>query len=202
MKAAATDRSGGAADARVAGLEIAVMFMGSTLLTPLYVLYQREFGFSEVTLTLVYAVYVVGNLGALFFFGRLSDQIGRRRTSLPAIALGGVATLVFLFARDTPWLVVARASSGLAIGVAAAAATAWVAELIPGRDEARASTLATAANMLGITVGPLAAGLLAQFAPAPLRTIYVVYLALLGLLAWCVARLPETVPAPVATTKA
>ena len=33
-------------DARVAGLEIDVMFMGSTLLTPLYVIYQREFGFT------------------------------------------------------------------------------------------------------------------------------------------------------------
>ena len=61
--------------------------MGSTLLTPLYLIYRRMFGFSEVTLTLIYAVYVVGNLAALFFFGRLSDQIGRRRTSLPAIAL-------------------------------------------------------------------------------------------------------------------
>src|SRR5690348_13074643 len=45
-------------DARVAGLEIALMFMGSTLLTPLYVIYQRAFGFTEITLTLVYAVYV------------------------------------------------------------------------------------------------------------------------------------------------
>jgi len=64
---------------------IAVMFMGSTLVTPLYVLYQQAFGFSEVTLTLVYAAYVVGNLCALLFFGRLSDRIGRRRTTLPAM---------------------------------------------------------------------------------------------------------------------
>ena len=42
---------------RVAGLEIAVMFMGSTLLTPLYGIYRAEFGFSEITLTLVYAAY-------------------------------------------------------------------------------------------------------------------------------------------------
>lgn len=190
-------RAGGVKAARVAGLEIAVMFMGSTLVSPLYVLYQREFSFSEVTLTLIYAAYVVGNLGALFFFGRLSDQIGRRRTNLPAIALGAVTTLVFLFASSTPWLFVGRALSGLAIGVAAAAATAWIAELVPGTDKARASSLATTANMIGVALGPLLAGLLAQYAPAPLHTSYVVYLVLLGLVAWRVWSLPETVSQPV-----
>ena len=68
---------GGAAIAAVAAM-IAVLFAGSTALTPLYVIYKQAFGFSQITLTLVYAVYVVGNLGALLMFGRLSDVIGRR----------------------------------------------------------------------------------------------------------------------------
>jgi hypothetical protein len=185
-----------ASDARVAGLEIAVMFMGSTLLTPLYVIYQRAFGFTEITLTLVYAVYVVGNLGALFFFGRLSDQIGRRRANLPAILLGAVATLLFLGAASTPWLFLARMLSGLAIGIASAAATAWVSELVS--DQPRASVLASTANLAGIAIGPLLAGLLAQYAPAPLRTTFVVYLMLLVFVAWRVTCLPETVPEPIA----
>ena len=54
---------------------------GSTLLTPLYVIYRQKFGFSGVTLTLIYAAYVVGNLGALLLFGRVSDQVGRRRAA-------------------------------------------------------------------------------------------------------------------------
>lgn len=191
----------GVAAARVAGLEIAVMFMGATLVSPLYVRYQREFGFSEVTLTLVYAAYVIGNLSALLIFGRLSDQIGRRRTNLPAIALAGVATLVFLCATATPWLFIGRMLSGLAIGVAAAAATAWVAELMPGEDKSRASALATTANLIGIAIGPLLGGLLAQYAPAPLRTSYVVYLALIIWVAWRVSSLPETVRQPVARVR-
>jgi hypothetical protein len=39
----------------VAAAQIAVMFTGSTLLTPLDALYQREHGFSRLTLTLIYA---------------------------------------------------------------------------------------------------------------------------------------------------
>ena len=113
----------GSRAARLAAVLIGVMFMGSTLLTPLYLLYQRAFGFSEITLTLIYAVYVVGNIGALFFFGHLSDQVGRRRTSLPAIALAGSRPSCSSFARSTAWLFVARILSGLAIGIASGTAT-------------------------------------------------------------------------------
>ena len=59
-------RGGTGALWRVAGM-IAVIFMGSTLVTPLYVLYREVFRFSAITLTLVYAVYVVGNLASLMF---------------------------------------------------------------------------------------------------------------------------------------
>src|SRR5581483_4381463 len=80
--------------------EIAVMFMGSTLLTPLYVLYKQAFGFSEITLTLIYSVYVVGNLTALLFLGRLSDQIGRRSVSFAAFAVAGLSAVIFMAAES------------------------------------------------------------------------------------------------------
>jgi MFS family permease len=88
----------------IVAAELAVMFIGAILPTPLYPLYKQEFGFSGVTLTLIYAVYVLGNLVALLFFGRLSDQIGRRITSLPAIGFGVASAVVFALAASTPWL--------------------------------------------------------------------------------------------------
>ena len=193
---------GGRAATGVAASDLAVMFMGSTLVTPLYILYQRAFGFSDTILTMIYAAYVVGNLGALFLLGRVSDQIGRRRTVLPAIALAGLATVMFLFAKATAWLFVGRALSGLAIGLASGAATAWIAELIDGKDKSLASTAATAANYMGLAIGALLAGLLAQYAPAPLHLSYIVYLCLLAALAWFVARAQETVSRPRALGEA
>src|ERR1700722_19419999 len=62
----------------IVAVALAVMFVGAIMPTPLYPLYQRAFGFSGITLTLLYAVYVLGNLVALLFFGRLADQVGRR----------------------------------------------------------------------------------------------------------------------------
>src|SRR5262245_8975080 len=55
-----TDFRGNPAIAAVAVL-IGVLFAGSTLLTPLYVIYQERFGFAQITLTLIYAIYVAGN---------------------------------------------------------------------------------------------------------------------------------------------
>ena len=172
---------------------IAVMFMGSTIVTPLYVLYQRDFGFSDVTLTFVYAAYVIGNLCALLFLGRLSDLIGRRRTTLPAMAAAVVSTVLFLAADSTPWLVGGRIVSGFAIGIASGTCTAWLAELYPSADKSRASLVASSANFIGLAAGTLTAGLLAEYAAKPLELPYLVYLGALFAVAVMVWRTRETV---------
>lgn len=156
----------------VAG-ELAIVLAGSTLLSPLYLLYQRQFGFSDFSLTLIYSVYVLGNLLALFILGRLSDQIGRRTITWPALALAAISTLVFAFAFRTWSLFVGRLISGVATGLASGTATAWIAELHPRGDKSEAAAIASVANLTGIAVGPLVAGLLAAFGPWPLRLSYI-----------------------------
>jgi MFS family permease len=175
---------------------IGVMFAGSTLLTPLYVIYKQKYGFSGITLTLVYAVYVVGNLAALLIFGRLSDQVGRRRAALPAMAVAVLSTFVFLAADGTGALYWARALSGLGIGVAAGSGIAWLAELVGEDDKARAAMIATSTNFVGLGLGPLVAGLLAQYAPWPLHLSFVVYLVAVAVIAAMIWRTPETVKHP------
>jgi MFS family permease len=177
-------------------IALAVMFVGAILPTPLYPLYRQAFGFSGVTLTLIYAVYVLGNVAALLFFGRLADQIGRRNTSLPAIGFGIAGTLVFAFAAGTSWLFAARFLSGFSTGLAAGAATAWIAELYGDRGNGAAARIASAANFFGCAAGPLLSGLLAQFAPAPLQLSYYVYLVLLCGSAGAILFVPETVTHP------
>ena len=172
---------------------LGALYAGSTIVTPLYPLYQHEFGLSELSITLVYATYVVGNLAALFVFGRISDQAGRRPVSLTVLAVSGVSALLFLFAFHPALLFLGRAASGLAIGVGAATATAWIADLYGATDKANASRLAAAVNLAGLAVGVLAAGLLAQFAPWPLHTVYAVYLLVLVVTAVLTARTRETV---------
>src|SRR5256885_168513 len=109
----------------------------------------------------------------------MSDQIGRRRATLPAIGVGLISTVLFALATNTTWLFFARMLSGLAIGVASGTGTAWLAELYEGNDKSRATLMASAANMAGLSIGALLAGLLTQYAPWPLRLVYIVYFAVL-----------------------
>ena len=64
---------------RLVAAAFAVTMLGTTLPTPLYVLYQQELRFSTLMITVIYAAYAVGVLAALLLFGRVSDEIGRRR---------------------------------------------------------------------------------------------------------------------------
>src|ERR1700761_2088797 len=59
--------------------------------TPLYALYQRQWGFSPITPTVVFGIYAVAVLVSLLVFGRLSDYVGRRPVLLGALGIQIVA---------------------------------------------------------------------------------------------------------------
>jgi MFS family permease len=172
---------------------IGTLFAGSTVVTPLYVIYKQQFGFSQISLTLIYAAYVLGNLAALLWFGRISDEIGRRRTGIAAMAIAIASAAVFLTARSIVSLYAGRILSGLAIGIGAGTGTAWLAELIASEDKSRATVIATGANFIGLGLAGLMSGVLAQYAPAPLRLSFVVYLVVLVAVAAMVWFTRETV---------
>lgn len=181
----------------IAAAGIGLLYVGSTLLTPLYPIYRRQFHFPELIVTAVYAVYVVGNLAVLFFFGRLSDQIGRRPATLIALGITFASALLFLAASSVAWLFPARILNGFAAGLGAAALTAWIAELEPQGNRERAAVVASAANLGGLAFGAMLAGGLAQFAPWPLRLPYVIFLVLLLAMSAALGWVKETVRQPV-----
>lgn len=170
-----------------------VTMLSTTLPTPLYPLYRKEFRFSELTVTLVYAAYAIGVLAALIAFGNVSDAIGRRRVLLPGLAAAVLSAVVFLTAANLPMLFVGRVLSGLAAGLFTGTATATLVDLVPERDRARGSLVATLVNMGGLGLGPLLAGLLAEYVGAPLRVVFAVDLVLLVPAFVGVLFTPETV---------
>lgn len=168
----------------------------SAVPTPLYVLYQARDHFSSAMLTVVYGIYAAGVIGTLLLGGHVSDWLGRKRILIPALLVDVVAAAVFLAAPSLPGLLVARVVSGIAVGLATATATAYLTELHaagkPGASRRHAQLVATAANLGGIGFGPLAAGLLAQYAPAPLQLSYLVFAAALIALSLLLYLVPET----------
>lgn len=169
-------------------LLFAVMLSGA-LPTPLYPLYTAKLGLTPLVVAVVFAAYAVGILAALMFLGGLSDQIGRRATLGPAMVVAVVSCAVFAAFPTLPGLLCGRFLSGVAVGMTTGAATAYLRELHP--RPAVAALLSTVVNMLGLGSGPLLSGVLAQYAPAPLVTPYLV-LAVLLLPGLALFALPET----------
>lgn len=169
----------------------------STVPTPLYPLYMARDGFSTFMVTVVFALYAVGVVVSLLLAGHVSDWVGRKKILLPALALELLAAILFLTGTALPVLLTARFITGLGVGMITATATAHLQELHtahrPDASTSRFELVSTGANIGGLGVGALAAGLLAQFGTGPLRTPYLAFVGLLLLALVAVALAPETV---------
>lgn len=170
----------------------AAIMVGTTLPTPLYALYSERMHFEVLTTTVIYATYAGGVLAALLAFGRWSDAVGRRPMLLAGIGCALASAVVFLVADSVGLLLVGRVLSGLSAGLFTGTGTAAVIEAAPPSWRDRAPAVATVANIGGLGAGPVLAGVLAQYAPAPLQLTFAIHIALTVLAAAAVFSVPET----------
>lgn len=174
---------------------LGVLFAGAGAPTPLYVVYEREYGFSAIVLTLVFAVYVLALLSAFVLAGRLSDHIGRKPVLLLALPINILAAAVFLVADATGWLLVARTVQGVAVGLATAALSASLLDTEPAGRRGLGAVISSSAPLAGLAVGALGSALLVQLAPDPMRLVFWVLAAALAVSTGAVALTPEPAPA-------
>jgi predicted MFS family arabinose efflux permease len=169
---------------------ITVSFLaGSSAPTPLYPLYQRAWGFSPITITIVFGVYALAVLGALLFAGRLSDHIGRRPVLIASTLAQAVAMIVLGTADGVAGLVIGRVIQGLAAGAAVAAVGAGLLDL----DKARGSVANAIAPILGTATGGLVGGLMVHFLPAPTHLVYAMFGVIFVLQCAGVVLMPESI---------
>ena len=134
------------------------MMAGSNLATPLYAVYEREFGFSKRRAD-----------------ARLRHLRARARAVAAAVRSavrpagpaagdgrglrdGDRGLVLFALASGLAWLFAARAVQGLAVGMISGAAAAALVELDPAPQEDRAALFAALAQAGGSASGPLLAG--------------------------------------------
>jgi MFS family permease len=143
--------------------------------SPLLLRYADVLDLGALTLTLFFAAYAVGLVPSLLLAGPLSDRDGRRRVVLGGVLAALVCTLVLVAADvgGVTFLVVGRIAQGLASGAVFTVGTVWLRELSASDDDAgparvrRAAAVASAVMASGFAVGPLVAGFLVQWGPAP-----------------------------------
>jgi MFS family permease len=160
--------------------------------TPLYALYQAQWGFSPITVTVIFGIYALSVLAALLSAGRLSDHLGRRPVLIAATAAQAVTMVIFATASGVGGLVLARIIQGLATGAALGAVGAGMIDL----NKERGATANAVAPTFGTATGGVLSGLLVQYLPAPTHLVYAVLCVIFVLQGIGVALMAETI-APV-----
>src|SRR4051794_4492960 len=170
-----------------------LVFAANAAVSPLYRIYQAQFGFSATTLTLLFAVYIAVLLLTLLFLGSVSDYTGRRPVMLAGLIVGAAACGLFLTAHALELLFAARALQGVAAGLLAGTASAVLHDLRP--DGRATPVVSSAAPTGGQALGAIGASALAQSAFAPTRLVWWLILAafVIGIVAVVLMPEPGTV---------
>ena len=172
------------------GYALAVLLTGTNLATPLYATYEHVFRLSPLDVTLLVAVYAAAVVVALLICGPLSDTAGYRPVLVAGLAAAACGSALLAAATGPGWLFAGRAVQGLAVGTCSGALTAGLVLTEPRGRRARASFLAATATTAACGFGPVLAGALAQYAPAPRTLAYLVEIGLLVPAAGAAALLP------------
>lgn len=159
--------------------------------------YHHSLGLGTGTLEAMFGFYALGLIPGLLVAGELSHALGRRPVVLWSAVLSLVGSVALALAGHAVWMLFAgRALTGLSTGAAFSAGTAWLHELsLPplgtASDHATARRAAIAMTS-GFGLGPLVAGLLAQWGPLPRVVPYLPHIALMAIVLATLPPAPET----------
>jgi MFS family permease len=173
---------------------------GSNQFTPMLLVYHARLGLSTATLEALFGAYALGLIPALLLAGRWSDVHGRRAVGIFAAAISLLATVSLLAGTQAlALLFVGRLLAGVGSGAAFGVGTAWLRETslppLGDADQAAVARRAAVAMTVGFALGPLVAGLLAQWAPAATVLPYLPHIALMIAVLLGLRGVPETIRA-------
>lgn len=171
---------------------------GSNQFTPMLLVYRHALGVGTGTLEALFGFYALGLIPGLLVAGPVSDAHGRRRVIVPAAALSLAGSVALVAgAANLPLLFLGRLLTGLSNGAVFAAGTAWLRECskppFGDADDQTAARRAAVAMTTGFAVGPLVAGMLAQWAGVPRILPYLPHIALMAGVLLLLRNGPETI---------
>ncbi|MEZ0494419.1 MFS transporter [Kineococcus sp. TBRC 1896] len=172
---------------------LVVVFTASGAPIPLYERYRAADGLTTGDLSVAAVTYFVAVMLALVVLGRLSDHVGRKAVGFTALGLAAAGSLALLDVTGLGVLATGRFLQGLACGLGSSAVAAGIVDLAPGRPSWLGATAVAGSPLVGLTLGALGAGALAEHGPAPEQTPYLAVVALLAVCAVLLALGPEAV---------
>lgn len=144
------------------GLVISILFIDEllySLIIPIIPFFTGELHISSTMTGFLFSSYAVASLIATPFFGKLTDQVGRRIPILIGLVLLAVSTFLFAFSHSIGLLIISRMTQGIAAGAAWTAALAYLVDLFPPKTRGKAMGFAftgiSTGSLLGAPIGGL-----------------------------------------------
>ncbi len=174
-----------------AGLSIFIMAAAFSMITPLEKQFNVRLDESAFDFAIAFSAVMFSRLLFQIPVGRLSDRLGRKPLIIAGLILMAPVTGLLGEAGTTLQLIGLRVIQGIGSAGVAAPAMALAADLSRSGGEGRQMSITTMGFGLGISVGPLLAGVLAVFS---FRLPFVIVGVMLLGGAWIVGHyVPETV---------
>lgn len=143
-------------------LTVFIDLIGFGIIIPLLPLFAEKFGASGLTVGLLLMSYSLMQFLFTPFWGRLSDNIGRRPVLLISLAASAVGYAIWGFANTLELLFVSRIIAGFG-NANLAVAQAYIADITTPENRAKGMGLVGAAFGLGFVVGPAIGGFCTHF---------------------------------------
>src|SRR4051812_17994399 len=151
----------------VATCAFVIVFAAAGTPIPLFNTYRADDGVTKGDLGMVSVGYFVAAAASLLLLGRLSNHVGRRPVAIAAVGTAALSCVLLVGMHGVVPLMVARVLQGLACGLAPSALGSYVVDSAPARPPWLPAVITGSAPMVGIPLGALTCGALAQYGPAP-----------------------------------
>ncbi|MBX9696097.1 MAG: MFS transporter, partial [Cyanobacteria bacterium] len=143
-------------------LTVFIDLVGFGIIIPILPQCATQFGADPQTVGLLLMSYSLMQFFMTPFWGRLSDNVGRRPILLVSLGASAIGYLIWGFATSLPLLFASRIIAGIG-NANIAVAQAYISDVTKPEERARGMGLIGAAFGLGFTLGPAVGGGLSYF---------------------------------------
>ncbi|MFZ1199971.1 MAG: MFS transporter [Desulfobacterales bacterium] len=133
---------------------------GVGIVVPLLPVYARNLGAGGLFIGLIFGAFSLSRVFFLPYFGHLSDNIGRKSLIVPGLLAYSAVSIAFLFSDSVGSLILIRLIQGVASAMLMPVIQAYVGDITPAGREGLTMGLFNMAVFLGLSLGPVAGGLI------------------------------------------
>lgn len=146
----------------VLSLASGVIMAGFAMLLPLLPAYAETLGFNEFAIGMMVAAFFIGRVMFQFPMGAVSDRVGRKLVMSSSLLLFTAATTAYALTTQQNLMIVLRLLQGIASAGFVVGFQAYVNDLTPARYRGLAHGINSSSINIGIIIGPLLGGTLAE----------------------------------------